>query len=179
MKGYYKKEAETREIMAGGWFHTGDIGQFDGDGFLVITDRKKDIIVTSQGKNIAPQKIENLLKQEPLISQVMVHGDQRKFLSALITVDAEEALLYAERLGINERDPASLVVHPRIRQEIERIVFEVNSRLPSFETIKKYRVLNEDFTVEGGELTPTLKVKRKVVEKRHAEVLDSFYSEPS
>jgi len=177
--GYLKDEAETRAAITGGWFHTGDVGYMEKGGFLVITDRKKDIIVTSQGKNIAPQKIENLLKQEPLISQVMVHGDQRKFLSALITVDAEEALLYAERLGIAERDPARLAAHPSIRREIERIVFEVNSRLPSFETIKKYRVLDGDFTVEGGELTPTLKVKRKVVEKRYTEVLDSFYSEPS
>jgi len=173
--GYLKDEAETRAAITDDWFHTGDVGYMEKDGFLVITDRKKDIIVTSQGKNIAPQKIENLLKQEPLISQVMVHGDQRKFLSALITVDGEEALLYAGRLGITERDPARLASHPRIRQEIERIVFEVNSRLPSFETIKKYRVLDGDFSVEGGELTPTLKVKRKVVEKRYAEVLDSFY----
>jgi long-chain acyl-CoA synthetase len=173
--GYLKDEAETRAAITDGWFRTGDVGHLQADGFLVITDRKKDLIVTSQGKNIAPQKIENLLKQDPLISQVMVHGDQRKFLTALITLDAEEVLLYAERQGITDRDPARLAVHPRIQQEIERIVFKVNSRLPRFETIKKYRVLDGDFTVEGGELTPTLKVKRKVVEKRYAEVLDSFY----
>ena len=167
-QGYLKDEEETRAVFKDGWFHTGDIGYLEEDDFLVITDRKKDIIVTAQGKNIAPQKIENLLKQEPLIGQVMVHGDQRKFLSALITIDAEEAEYFAQRQGTTDW-------RPLIQKEIDRIVARVNSSLPSYEQVKKYRILEEDFTVEGGELTPTLKVKRKVVEKRYSGILDSFY----
>ncbi len=172
---YLKDQEETRAVLREGWFFTGDVGHLEADGFLVVTDRKKDIIVTSQGKNVAPQKIENLLRQNPLIGQAMVHGDRRKFLSALITLDADEAVLFAERTGIGERDPERLAGHPVVRQEVARVVEGVNRQVARFEAIKKYRILRRDFSVEAGELTPTLKVKRRVVERRYSEILDSFY----
>ena len=174
--GYLKDEAATARALKDGWFYTGDIGHLDEDGFLMITDRKKDLIVTAGGKNIAPQKIENRLKQHPLVSQVMVHGDRRKFLSALITLDAEEIGEWAAVQGIAERDPEKLTRHPQVLRAIDAAVAEVNATLPRFETLKKHAVLPRDFSIEGGELTPSLKVKRREVTRRYQGILDGFYS---
>src|SRR5581483_5248168 len=138
-----------------------------------ITDRKKDIIVTAGGKNVAPQNLENELKTNPIISQAMVYGDRRKFLSALVTVSEEQA----RKLAGNGGDYAELVKAPAVRAAVEQAVRTLNASLPPYETIKKYEILSKDFSQETGELTPTLKVKRKLVSERHKALLDAFYDE--
>jgi long-chain acyl-CoA synthetase len=174
-RGYLKDPHKTKNVFDDGWFKTGDIGHLDEDGFLVITDRKKDIIVTAGGKNIAPQKIENLVKQNPLISQVMVHGDRRNFVSALITLDSEELDQFTKLHGIAKSDSGQLISHPEVKKEVAGAVEAANQKLARFETIKKYAILEQDFSVESGELTPSLKVKRKVVARRRQDLLDGFY----
>jgi long-chain acyl-CoA synthetase len=175
-QGYFKKAEATREVfLDDGWFATGDIGRFDEDGFLFITDRKKDLIVTAGGMNIAPQNIENLLKADPFISQVMVHGDRRPYPVALITINPEELAKFAREQGIMAGDPSVLVKHPKIVERIQRTVDHKNSELQSYAKIKKFVILPEDFTVENGALTPTLKVKRKVISERHRPALDALY----
>ena len=176
MRGYFNKPDATAEALdSDGYFHTGDIGIVDEDGFLKITDRKKDIIVTAGGKNISPQNLENMLKTHPLISNVMVHGDRRKFLSALITVDQEKLEKIAKEQGIEYDSYSDLVKDERITKLIGERVDAVNSQLARYETIKKWALIEEDFSLEGGELTPTLKVKRKIVTAKYEDVLDSFY----
>ncbi len=175
MRGYWKREADTREVIdAEGWFHSGDIGEFDADGYLRITDRKKDIIVTAGGKNVAPQNIENLLKQSGWISQAMVHGDRRPYLVALLTLNVETAARFATQAGKGS-DVAVLAQDAEVRALVQRELDLVNGRLSSFETVKKFVILPRDFTIEGGELTPTLKVKRKVVIERYRAVIDELY----
>jgi len=175
-KGYFKKPDATREVfLEDGWFATGDIGRFDDDGFLFITDRKKDLIVTAGGMNIAPQNIENLLKGDPFISQVMVHGDRRPYPVALITLNPEELAKFAREQGIMAGDPSVLVKHPMVIERVQRTVDHKNSELQSYAKIKKFMILAEDFTVENGALTPTLKVKRKVIIERHRPALDALY----
>jgi long-chain acyl-CoA synthetase len=175
-QGYFKKPEATREVfLDDGWFATGDIGRFDEDGFLFITDRKKDLIVTAGGMNIAPQNIENLLKGDPFISQVMVHGDRRPYPVALITLNPEELATFAREQGIMASDPSVLVTHPKIVERVQRTVDHKNSELQSYAKIKKFAILPEDFTVENGALTPTLKVKRKVIGERHQAILDALY----
>src|ERR1700730_14123144 len=175
-KGYFKKAEATREVfLDNGWFATGDIGRFDEDGYLFITDRKKDLIVTAGGMNIAPQNIENLLKADPFISQAMVHGDRRPYPVALITLNAEELTKFAREQGILAVEPAVLVKHPKVLERVQRTVDDKNSELQSYAKIKKFLVLPEDFTVENGALTPTLKVKRRVISDRHRAALDSLY----
>ena len=175
-RGYYKQPEATGEVFEpDGWFHTGDIGRVDDEGFLFITDRKKDLIVTAGGMNIAPQNIENLLKGDPFISQVMVHGDRRPYPVALITLNPEELAKFAREQGIMAGDPSVLAKHPKVVERVQRTVDEKNSELQSYAKIKKFAILPEDFTVENGALTPTLKVKRKVITERHRPVLDALY----
>jgi long-chain acyl-CoA synthetase len=175
-KGYFKKPEATAEVfLPDGWFATGDIGRLDGDGFLYITDRKKDLIVTAGGMNIAPQNIENLLKGDPFISQAMVHGDKRPYPVALLTLNPEELAKFAKDQGILDTDPASLARHPKVVERVSRIVEERNGELQSYAKIKKFTILPSDFTVENGLLTPTLKVKRKIITDKHRELLDSLY----
>lgn len=176
-KGYYKKPEDTALAIVDGWFHTGDIGIFDQQGFLKITDRKKDIIVTAGGKNIAPQNIESFIKTDPLISQVMVHGDKRKFLSALITLDQHEVTHYAKDHHIQFDDYSELVKNEKIYQLIKARIEEKNKQLAKYESIKKFAILDRDFSVESGELTPTLKVKRKFTSEKYRDILDKFYKE--
>jgi long-chain acyl-CoA synthetase len=176
-QGYYRRPEATREAWDGdGWFHTGDIGEIDGEGFLRITDRKKDLIKTSGGKYVAPQNIENLLKTRPLISQAVVIGDNRKYCVALVTLDVDEVerLAKAESLAWTSRD--ELARHPRILELVEGEVENVNKHLASYESIKYFRVLGTDFSQEAGELTPSLKVKRKVVSERFRELIDEMYA---
>ena len=176
--GYYKDEEATAEALdADGWFYSGDIGEIDSDGFLAITDRKKDIIVTSGGKNVTPQNIEGLLRAIPIVSQAMVYGDKRKYLTALITLDDEELPNLAAELGLANLPAAELKAHPKVREHIEKAIVEVNGELANFETIKKFELLDRDLTEASGELTPTLKVKRKEVVRRHKALLDSMYEE--
>lgn len=175
-RGYFKKPEATREAFEpDGWLHTGDIGHIDADSFLFITDRKKDLIVTSGGMNIAPQNIENLLKADPFISQAMIYGDRRPYPVALITVNPEELVKFAKELGILVTDYAQLTKHPKVMERVGRIVEEKNTQLQSYAKIKKFAILPVDFSQEGGELTPTLKVKRKVVAEKYRDVIESLY----
>ena len=173
---YFNDPAATREaIDPDGWFHTGDIGALDEEGFLRITDRKKDIIVTSGGKNIAPQNLENLLKNDRYVSQAFVFGDRKKYLTALLTLAPEEIVAWATRKGIADRSVEALAKHPEVLQLMRERVDEVNRGLASFEQVKKFAVLATDFSQETGELTPTLKVRRKVVVEKYGRILDELY----
>ena len=175
-QGYFKKPEATAEVfLADGWFATGDIGRVDEDGFLFITDRKKDLIVTAGGMNIAPQNIENLLKGDPFISQAMVYGDKRPYPVALITLNPEELAKFAREQSIVDTDPASLAKNPKVVERVTRIVEERNGELQSYAKVKKFLILPGDFTVENGLLTPTLKVKRRVITDKNRELLDSLY----
>jgi long-chain acyl-CoA synthetase len=177
MKGYYKMEAETREVMEGGWFHTGDIGHLDEDGFLVITDRKKDLLVTSGGKNVAPQPIENLLKMSPYIANAVVLGDRRRFISALIVPQFEKLEAYARAQNIPFRDAEELVKDMRIQEFMKAEVEKATPLLAAYERIKKIVVLGRDFDIEKGEITPSLKVRRTIIEGRYQEMIESMYRE--
>ena len=174
LREYYGRPEATAEAIQDGWFYTGDIGEFDSDGFLRITDRKKDLIVTSAGKNIAPQNLESWIKQDPWISQVVVYGDQRKYLVALVTLDELEVTKYGDEKEIEYESFRDLVRHPRVKRRVDRIMAEKNKRLASFETIKYWTVLPRDFEV-GEELTPSMKVKRKVCTAKYADQLDAMY----
>ncbi len=177
MKGYYKKDAETKEVFDGDWLRTGDIGHFDEDGFLVITDRKKDIIVTSGGKNVAPQQIENLLKTSPYIANVVITGDRRKFVSALIVPEFEKLEEYASSGRIAFADRAELIQKRAIMDFLMEEIERVSVNLASYEKVKKIALLEKDFDIDAGELTPTLKVKRNIIEKKYKDLIDSFYVE--
>jgi long-chain acyl-CoA synthetase len=178
-KGYWKKPKETEEVFKpDGWFHTGDIGIIDEDGFLKITDRKKDLIKTAGGKYVAPQPIENAIKAgSPLISQAVVIGDARPYCVALITLNKDEVLNFAKAKGLDtSKSYEEIINDPVIVSEIQKVVDGVNSNLASFETIKKFRIIPQDFAIEDGSLTPTLKVKRKVIMERYKDIINEMYS---
>ncbi len=179
MREYWRNPQATAEVLKDGWFYTGDIGVIDPDGSLRIVDRKKDIIVTAGGKNVAPQNIENLLKTHKLISQAVVHGDKRHFLSALITLDPEALNALAQERGLGQGSYADLTQRPEVLKEVEHAVSGFNQQLASYETIKKFKVLEHDFSQESGELTPSLKIKRKAINERYGKVFDQFYQESS
>jgi long-chain acyl-CoA synthetase len=175
-RGYLKQAEATAEVFEpSGWFHSGDIGRLDEEGFLFITDRKKDLIVTAGGMNIAPQNIENMLKADPFISQAMVYGDRKPYPVALITLNADELGKFAREHGIIATDPAVVVKHPAVIERVGRTVEEKNSQLQSYAKIKKFTVLPVDFSQEGGELTPTLKVKRKIVSNKYLTMIEELY----
>ena len=177
MKGYYKKEQETREAMTGGWFHTGDIGHFDEEGFLVITDRKKDLIITAGGKNVAPQPIENRIKTNPYIQSAVVVGAGRKFISALIVPDFDKLEVYARGNGIPFASRSELARRDEIASFLLAEVNRSTPELASYERIKKIAILDRDFEQDLDEVTPTLKVKRSIVEAKFKELIDSLYTE--
>ena len=177
MQGYYKREAETREAMEGGWFHTGDIGRLDPEGFLFITDRKKDLIVTAGGKNVAPQPIENLLKANPYILNVVVVGGSRKFISALVVPNFEKLEAYAKAKGIPFHDRAELCSREEVRDFMLAEVSRSTPDLASYERIKKIALIDRDFEIEAGEITPTLKVRRSFVEAKFKPVIDLLYKD--
>ena len=177
-QGYYKNEAATKETLENGWLHTGDLGRLDEDGFLYITGRKKDIIITAGGKNITPANLENGLKQNRWISQAVVIGDRRPYLVALLTLDPEEAPALAEQLGLEDADPAALSQNEKVREQIQKAVDDVNSHVGPVEQIKRFEILDHDLSQETGELTPTLKVKRNVVHGKFADVVDRIYDAP-
>ena len=174
MLGYHNKPEDTAEALSGGWMHSGDVAQVDEDGFFTITDRIKDILITAGGKNVAPIRIEGLLKEEPLISQVVVYGDRKAYLTALITLDPEELANRAREWGL-EGDYATLTAHPRVRQEVAALVEQRNRELARYETIKDFCVLDQDLTIEAGFLTPTLKVKRREVFDQFGEMIEALY----
>ncbi|PWT93792.1 MAG: long-chain fatty acid--CoA ligase [Acidobacteria bacterium] len=173
MKGYFKKPQQTSEaINADGWFQTGDIGEIDSEGFLRITDRKKDLIATSGGKKIAPQFVENALKTSKYIAQIVVVGEKRKFPSALIVPNMDNLNKFA---SANQIPEAEILTHPKVIQEVENDIDRLSTDLAPFERVKKVALLPHEFTIESGELTPSLKVKRNVVEKKYKDVIDALY----
>ncbi len=179
MLGYWNKPEETRAAFtADGWLKTGDIGCLDADGFLTITDRKKQLLKTSGGKYIAPQPIEELIKTSRFVNQVVVVGDGRKFPSALIVPDWQQLKGYAEYKGYELRTPAEFCRDPRIIDLFERQIAARTQDLAQFEKIKRIALLEKEFTLEGGELTPTLKVKRQVIDEKYRDVIDQIYAEP-
>jgi long-chain acyl-CoA synthetase len=175
LREYWGKPEATREVLdKEGWFHTGDIGQLEG-GMLRITDRKKDLIVTAGGKNVAPQNLENSLKTNPYVSQVMVHGDKRPYLTALITLNEEGVRGWAKTRGLALGTMADAAASPEVRALIQKAVEELNAAQPSYSTVKKFELLPQDFAQESGELTPTLKVKRKFTSEKYKSLLDGMY----
>jgi len=174
-EGYYKNEEATRETLEGGWLHTGDLGELDEDGYLSITGRKKDIIITAGGKNITPANLEAEIKQSPYVSQCVVIGDRRPYLVALITLDPEECAKLAEERGW-PADPAELARHEGMRQLLQEHLDEVNEKFARVEQVKKFEILPHDLSQEGGELTPTLKVKRNVVTQKYEKEVDELYA---
>lgn len=174
LKEYYRDPAATKAAFTEGWFHTGDIGEFE-NGKLKITDRKKDLIKTAGGKYVAPQKLEGLLRTHGLISNAHIHGDQRKYVVALITLDKIQLSHLAESKDIKVDEDEDLFAHPIVDQVVREIVAEANAHLASYESIKKFKILPKDFTVEAGELTPSLKVKRKVIDTRYKNEIDDLY----
>ena len=178
MVGYYRKPDATAEaIDPDGWFHTGDIGQLDGDGFLKITDRKKDLIVTAGGKNIAPQPIESLAKTSKFVSNAVMLGDRRRFPIMLVVPNYQTLVSWAAGEKLPTTDMAELLAIPEVQAKMEREVRVTLRDLAGFEVPKKLLLLPRDFGVESGELTPTLKIKRRVVEQHHREAIEALYSE--
>ena len=176
MKGYYNKEEATREVFdPDGRFRTGDIGYLDEEGFLHITDRKKDIIITAGGKNIAPQNIENLIKADSYIYEVILHGDRRPYLTAIIIPNFDALKGLAIRQGIPYIKVEELIRHPRVLEFLTGRIEQRQKDLPNYEKIKKFTLLENKLTIEGGEITPTLKVKRKVVAEKYKSIFDSMY----
>ncbi len=175
MRGYYRMEQETAEVLRDGWFHTGDIGTLDADGFLKILDRKKDLLKTAGGKYIAPQPIENKLKANPYIADAVVIADQRRFPSALIVPQFARLAQLAREHGIGEGPPAELSRHPKIVALLEEQVQQACDGLAPYERIKKIAVLDREFSLADGEITPTMKVRRREVERRYREVIEALY----
>jgi long-chain acyl-CoA synthetase len=175
--GYWRNEEATKEVIDDdGWFHSGDIGELDSDGFLFITGRKKELIVTAGGKNVAPNVLEDRLRSHALISQAMVVGDDRPFIAALITIDEEAFPRWAEEHGKEGHKIADLTDDPELRKEIEAAVEHANQAVSRAESIRTFKILPEDFTIEGGELTPTMKVKRRVVADKYEEQIEQVYT---
>jgi len=177
MKGYYKKEAETKEAFEGDWFKTGDIGYLDEEGFLVITDRKKDIIVTAGGKNVAPQPIENLLKTSPYIANSVVIGDRRRFISALVVPNWEKVEEWARQNNLVFASRQEMVKNPDVLRFLQAEVDRLTTNLASYEKVKKIALLERDFEIAEGEITPTLKVRRAIIEKKYQPLIDELYRE--
>ena len=176
--GYWNKEEATAEAFTGdGWFRTGDIGQIDSDGFLFITDRKKELLKTSGGKFIAPQPIENRLKASSFVAQAALVGDKHKFASVLISPNFETLEGWAREQGIASSDRGALVSDPKVQKIYQGIVDGVNQQLANFESIKRVSVVSDEWTVEQGELTPSMKLKRRVIESKYAREIAGFYAD--
>jgi long-chain acyl-CoA synthetase len=174
--GYHGREADTAEVLKDGWLTTGDLGAVDADGYVRITGRKKDLIITSSGKNISPSNIESLLRETRWVSQAVVFGDQHPYLVALLTLEPDGLAELAGRAGADTRDLAVLAAHPAVRGELQASVTAVNSRLARIEQIKRFTILDRDLDQAQGELTPTLKVRRPVVTEHFAGLVDELYS---
>lgn len=173
--GYYKDAAATRDTLIDGWLHSGDLGRFDEEGYLSIVGRKKDIIITSGGKNIAPRNIEAALKNIELIGDAVLVGEGRKYLSALLTLEPEAAGRFA---AANQIEGAELHTHPKVIAAIQAEIDEVvNPQFARVEQVRKFTLLSRPFSVEGGEMTPTLKLKRKVIYDMHLDAIEDMYTD--
>ena len=178
MRGYHGRPAATTESLdSAGWLHTGDLGSIDSQGYLTITDRRKDLFVTADGHKMAPQAIEAHFRANPYIREVVVHGEGREFLTALITLEHDAVTEWARGRDIPAADFEALRSHPAVYELIEGEVREINSALATFETVDKFAIMDSDFTEQSGELTPTAKLRRRFITEKHADLLDSFYTE--
>ena len=176
-RGYWHNDEATSEVLRDGWFTTGDLGQLDADGFLRITGRKKEILVTAGGKNVAPAVLEDRLRAHPLVSQCMVVGDAKPFIACLITLDPEALPGWAQRNGKPASTTAADVVDdPGLRAELQKAVDDANSAVSRAEAIRKFVVLPDDWTEQGGQMTPSLKLKRAVVMREHAAQVEALYA---
>ncbi|MET9467829.1 AMP-dependent synthetase/ligase [Streptomyces sp. NPDC006544] len=177
--GYLLRDGSVESACDGeGWFPTGDVGRLDEDGFLWLTDRKKELIITSNGKNVSPALVENTLKEHPLIGQALVHGDGRSYLVALLVLDPELAPAWAAAHGIEAATPGELAAHPAVREEVDRAVGAANARLNRTEQIKRYRLLTEEWGPDSGELTPSLKLRRRVIREKYGALIEGLYEQP-
>jgi long-chain acyl-CoA synthetase len=176
MQGYYKKKKETEETVINGWLHTGDIGAFDSEGFLMITDRKKHLFKTSAGKYIAPTPIENVFLTSKFIDQFVLIGDRRMFLSALIVPDYEALKEYADAHKISYSNESELTSNETIHKLIEEDMSKLQKKLANYEKVRKFALLDRPFTIETGEITPSLKIKRKVVEEKYSDLIEKMYT---
>lgn len=178
MKGYYQNPEATAEVLeADGWFHSGDIGEIDSEGYVRITDRKKDIIVTAGGKNVAPQNLENALKMYPIVSSAMVYGDKRPYLTVLVCVNEDVAKKQLAEKGVTVAGYTDVVARPEIKESVQKAIDALNADQPPYNTLKRFALMDHDFTQESGDLTPTLKVKRKHCTQKYQAILDGLYDE--
>ncbi|MCO4769861.1 MAG: long-chain fatty acid--CoA ligase [Deltaproteobacteria bacterium] len=175
--GYHDQPDETELALDDGWLHTGDLGRFDEAGYLIITDRKKDLIILSGAKNVPPQRVEGALRLSSYISEAMIFGDRRPYLVALFALDEAEVRRFASKLGIEDKDWSALVREPRILRLMEEEVERCNSRLARFEQVRRFRILPRSLSIQGGELTPTLKVRRTAVQERYRPLIEAMYAE--
>ena len=178
MSGYWNKPDQTAEVFTGdGFFATGDIAEIDDDGFVLIVDRKKDLIVTAGGKNVAPQPIESHLKKSPYVETAVLIGDRRPFIVALFSPSFDDLERWAKKNGISYADHEELADHPEVAKLFDEIIIGANASLARYEQIKKHLILPISLSIEGGHLTPTLKVKRRVVEQQFADHIERLYGE--
>lgn len=175
-KGYHKLPDKTAEEMVDGWFHTGDVGELDEDGFLKITGRKKEILVTASGKNVAPAQLEDQIRADGLVSQAMVVGDNQKFIAAIVTLDSETAPSWLKQRQLDEgMSPAEMANHPQVREHIQGIIDQANESVSRAESIREFRIADQDFTVESGQMTPSLKMRRESIMRDYNDLIDDIY----
>jgi long-chain acyl-CoA synthetase len=173
--GYYKDPEATAAVLRDGWLHTGDVAEIDGDGFVYITGRKKELIVSSNGKKIYPARIESLFKMEPIVNQVLLIGDKQPYVTALITVNVAAAETLKGMKELKGRAPADVAKASVVADEVDRTVKRVNKQLAPFEQIRRFRILEHEFSIERGELTPTMKVRRKQVIENYKHLVNELY----